>query len=88
MGPSQRGVHRLLPLSAEAWAAAEELAAIAGVTSASFVEGMLLELLLHHRTLPCRDLEPGTPEQSRVIPISQARHKRRHPSRRPDADNP
>jgi hypothetical protein len=69
MGPSQRGIPRLLPLSADAWEAAEELAPITGVTPANFVEGMLLELLLHHR-----DLELGQTEQSGVIPIP--RHAR------------
>jgi hypothetical protein len=40
------GGHRLLPLSAEAWAAA-------GMSAVGFVEGMLLELLLHHQAHPC-----------------------------------
>ena len=48
---------------------------MAGVSAASFVERMLLELLLHHRTLPSLDAEPTPSEQPGVIPISRGRQR-------------
>jgi hypothetical protein len=54
-----------------------ELAEVAGVSAASFVEEMLLELLLHHRAHPGLDAEPTPPEQPGAIPISRGRQRRR-----------
>jgi hypothetical protein len=78
-------VHRLLPMSAEAWVAAEELAAVARVSAAEFVEYMLLELLLHHRSQASPEPTPRSSEQLGAVSISQARHKRRHRSGAPRA---
>jgi hypothetical protein len=70
-------VHRLLPLSAEAWAAAEELGTLAGMSPGQFVENTLIELLGYHGSRPTPDGEPLTSDPSGVIPISRARQKRR-----------
>jgi hypothetical protein len=67
-------------MSAEAWAAAEELAAVAKVSAAEFVEYMLLELLLHHRSQASPEPAPGSSDQLGLVPITQTRHKRRHRS--------
>jgi hypothetical protein len=75
-------VYRPLRLSAEAWAAADDLAAIAGMSLTEFIEGMLLELHLHHR-IQSPGPRPTVSEQSEVIPLSQARRKRRHRAREP-----